>query len=589
MNKPMAKKLVIDRDVMVPMRDGVRLATDLYRPDDDLSHPVLVHRIPYGKSVAHYVGSQMVNPIVAAEHGYVVAVQDCRGCGASEGLMNPYFQEANDGYDCVEWAADQGWSDGGVGIYGSSYMGVTCLQAAVAGPPHLKAAMSYLTSGNLYQGWIYSGGALELGFNMGYTQSMARKAIPRLDLDPARAEQLQFELLHSVKNRLELLNHLPIGDAPVLREPDVLPYWQEYLDHPAYDDYWRQTDVAFRADEIKVPVMHLAGWYDQFLKGHLDLNQALQMHPDSAIRDTHRLLIGPWDHNSYEGHRLSAAGERDFGPEATSGVMAVSNLLLQWFDHWMREEEVPLISEPRVRYFAMGGQNPGWQFGDSWPPKSMPTSYFLHSEGSANTRHGDGTLNEVPPESESADEFIYDPVSPTPTVGGRNFSSANGGSGVMDQSRVEERIDVLVYSSEFLEEPVSIAGNVSLKLWITSSAPDTDFTAKLVDVEPSGYCAVVCDGIMRARFRNSYETPEFLTPGETTPITVDLWDTAYTFAQGHRIRLEVSSSNFPRFSRNANSTVQPERARAEDFTVAWQSVLHDLEHPSRLVLPVVNA
>lgn len=588
MTSSSSKRLVVDRDVMVPMRDGVCLATDVYRPDDLEEHPVLVHRIPYGKSIAHYVGSQMVNPILAAEHGYVVVIQDCRGSGASEGLMTPYAQEAYDGYDCIEWAAIRPWSDGNVGIYGSSYMGVTCLQAVVASPPHLRAAMSYLTAGNLYQGWLYSGGALEVGFNMGYTQGMARRAIPRLSLDPERAERLQSELRESVKNRRELVSYLPLGEAPVLREKDVVPYWQEYLDHPNYDDYWRELDVAYRANEMSVPLMQIAGWYDQFLKGHLDLNQALKNHPDSVVRDSHRFVIGPWDHNSYEGHRLSAAGEREFGPEATSGAMAIGQLLLQWFDYWLRGIDVPLMSEPRVRYFTMAGEKQGWRYAESWPPVTDLVEFFLHSEGSANSRYGDGVLDQEPQGDEKTDRYIYDPRDPVPTSGGRTFGGAGGGSGVVDQSTVEERDDVLVYSSCALEEELSIAGNVILEIWISSSAPDTDFTAKLVDVEPSGYCAIVCDGILRARFRNSFEFPEFLTPGEPTKISIDLWDTAYTFARGHRLRLEVSSSNFPRFSRNANSIVQPERAAPTDLRVADQIVFHDSDHSSRLVLPVLR-
>jgi len=581
----MNKQLIVERDVMVSMRDDINLATDIYRPDDNEEHPVLVHRIPYNKSVAHYIGSQMVNPIVAAERGYVVVVQDCRGCFVSEGIMEPYTQEADDGYDCVEWAASQPWSNGNVGIYGSSYMGITCLQTAIAAPPHLKAVMAYLTGTNFYQGWMYSGGALELGFNMGYTQGKARQAIPRLNLTPERRAYLLEELRNSGADREALSRFLPLSEAPVLKESDVLPYWKEYLEHANYDDYWRKLDVVARVSDIKAPVFHIAGWYDQFLKGHLDLNLALQQHPDKSIRDTHRFIVGPWDHNSYEGHRLTRAGDRDFGLKALSGVMAVDRLLFDWFDYWLKGEKTPLMEQPRTRYFSMPVENE-WVECESWPPASNSLTYYLHSEGSANSRFGDGKLTNLPPGPEPKDTFVYDPHDPVPTVGGRTFSLAAGGSGVQDQSDVEERNDVLVFTSDVLGESLHIAGNITAEMWITSSAPDTDFTAKLIDVSEDGYCAVVADGILRARFRNSYETPEFLVPEKPTLITIDLWDTAYTFEAGNLIRLEISSSSFPRFSRNANSTVQPEFAREEDFVSATQGVLHNEEHPSKLIFPV---
>ena len=575
----MTKTVVVERDVMVPMRDGVRLATDVYRLDSAEPGPVLVHRNPYDKSVAQHVGSQMLNPIVAAEHGYTVVVQDCRGCFASEGVMDLYSQEFDDGYDCVEWAATQPWSNGRVGIYGSSYMGVTALLAAVAAPPHLKAAASYLTTGNFHEGWMYTGGAFELGFNMGYTQVKARQAIARRSIHADRAAALMAELGTSGANRLELCRHLPLDEAPVLRERDVLPYWHDFLDHPTYDDYWRRLDVAGRADEIQAPILHIAGWYDQFLKGHLDLNRALDAHPNIHVRDTHRFVIGPWDHNSYEGHRLSAAGEREFGLAAISGVIAVSGLVLEWFDRWLCDVEGPMFAEPRVRYFSMAGPDQGWRTATDWPPPTTPSPWYLGD------RIG---LTVERPTVPGARSFDFDPNDPVPTVGGRTFSLAAGGGGVQDRAEVAQRDDVLVFESAPLDKPISVGGNVRAPLWVMSSAVDTDFTAHLVDVEPSGYCVPVADGIQRARYRNSVEAPEFLTPDEPTELTIDLWDTAYTFAAGHRIRLEISSSSFPRWSRNANAAVQPEKAQPDDLVVATNTVLFGPDQPSHLVLPTLG-
>ena len=333
--------------------------------------------------------------------------------------------------------------------------------------------------------------------------------------------------------------------------------------------------------------MQIAGWYDQFLKGHLDLNLALQEHPDERVRDSHRFVIGPWDHNSYMGYNLSRAGDREFGGRALSGVAVVSDILLQWFDHWLKGEDTPLMSRPRARYFLMGDENV-WQEADTWPPPSSPTNWYLHSGGHANSRFGDGALSTDPPSAELPDSYRYDPEDPVPTIGGRTFATVTGSGGVRDQSELETRDDVLVYTSALLLAPLTIAGNITVDLSITSSAPDTDFTAKLVDVEPGGYCAVVADGILRARFRNSFEEPEFLEPGEVAELTIDLWDVAYTFKQGHALRLEISSSNFPRFSRNLNSKVRPEFGGPEDMRVAIQQVFHDTQRPSRLTLPVVE-
>ena len=583
----MTAEVLVERNVMAPMRDGVRLATDIYRPNDDQQYPVLVHRIPYDKSVAQNIGSQMVNPVVAAEHGYAVVVQDCRGCFQSEGIMTLYGDEHDDGYDTVEWAAAQPWSNGRVGIYGSSYMGVTTLQAVASAPPHLEAAMAYLTAANLYDGWVYSGGALELSFNLGYTQGRAMPAMMRMGVDADRQRELRRQMSEGARDRMAFLRTMPLSEAPVLRERDILPYWHDFIDHDTYDDFWKNLDVAGRADEITVPVMHIAGWYDQFLKGHLGLNLALQEHPDERVRDTHRFVIGPWDHNSYMGYNLSRAGDRDFGGRALSGVAVVSDILLQWFDHWLKDEDTPLMSRPRARYFLMGDENV-WCETDTWPPPNTPTSWYLHSGGHANTRFGDGALATEPPGSEIPDSYSYDPEDPVPTIGGRVFATVTGPGGVRDQAEVETRDDVLVYTSPRLLEPLTIAGNITVDLWIASSAPDTDFTGKLVDVEPGGYCAVVADGILRARFRNSFEEAEFLEPGQPTKLTIDLWDVAYTFKQGHALRLEISSSNFPRFSRNANSTVRPEFAGPEDVRVAVQQVFHDAERPSRITLPVLK-
>lgn len=580
----MPGRVVIERDVLVPMRDGTRLAADIYRPEDNARHPVLVQRIPYNKSSLSYVGGLIFSPIEAAERGYVVVVQDTRGRFNSEGHWRPFFDEANDGYDTVEWAAQQPWSNGNVGVYGSSYMGVTALQAAVAAPPHLKAVLAYLTGSNYHEGWTYSGGAFELGFNFWWAGYFCWNALSRLS-DAATKRQAAQELvqLHSQQERF--IRHLPLKEIGVFEK--LAPYWREWLDHPTYDEYWQAIDVARRARATRAPVLHVTGWYDNFLKGHLALAEALQSHPDAEIRANHRFIVGPWDHEAYMTTRLSAAGERDFGPSAIGGAPMMAPIAFQWFDRWLKGELTPIANAAPVRYFVMGDDT--WQESSSWPPPHTPVRYYLHSAGRANSRFGDGVLTtDSPAGAEPPDSYVYDPNDPVPSVGGRTLHPNFGLGGVADQSRVEERGDVLVYTSAHLTRPLTIAGPVTVTLYVASSAPDTDFTAKLVDVQPDGYCANIAEGILRARYRNGPDREELLEPGKVYELTIDLWAVAHTFRPGHRIRLEVSSSNFPRFDRNLNNVVRPGEGGPADVRTATQWVLHDAERPSHVTFPLVS-
>jgi len=336
------------------------------------------------------------------------------------------------------------------------------------------------------------------------------------------------------------------------------------------------------AERIKVPILHLSAWYDTCMKGHMDLNAALQERGDEKVRDQHRLIIGPTDHSAYYNKRPSCAGERDFGPEALTGPDVLAAMVFEWFDHWLRGEEQTLMPDNMVRYYQMGEN--AWKETGSWPPPHTMRPYYLHSTGHANSRLGDGALNAEPPRTEPPDSYVYDPLDPVPTTGGRSMIDVP--TGVENQAIVEERQDVLVYTSPCIAEPLALTGPVSLTLHASSDAPDTDFTAKLVDVEPDGYCANIAEGIIRARYRNDREKEEFLEPGKVTEFTIDLWDIAHTFEPGHRIRLEISSSNFPRFDRNLNSHVTPALGSADDVRKAVQQVYHDAPHPSRLNLPV---
>jgi putative CocE/NonD family hydrolase len=584
----MPTRLIVERDVMIPMRDAIRLAADVYRPADERRSPVLVTRTPYGKSTAINVASRIFNPLDAVSRGYAVVIQDVRGRFTSEGEWQPFANEVADSHDTVEWAGTQPWSNGSVGIYGGSYVGVTALHAVISDPPHLKACMVQALSTNFHDCWTYSGGAFELGFNLfwvaGPFWGLAWDAIKRMGASGAEAAELQAGLARIAADPVGACRHLPVRDLPAFRR--TAGYWREWLSHPAYDDYWKKLDVTTRDVRVRVPVLNVTGWFDLFLRGGLHLHEFLASHSDERVAHEHRLVIGPWEHVSHLNLTPSSAGQWDFGPEAISGPRSWTALTLDFFDRWLKDAaEAP--PGARVRYFVMGENQ--WRGSDAWPPRYTPVKYFLHSAGAANTRAGNGTLSTTAPADEPPDSYRYDPADPVPSVGGRTlfYHPVLGPAGVFDQAKVEERDDVLVYTTPRLVTPLRIAGPVSVTLFASSSAVDTDFTAKLVDVQPDGYCANLAEGIVRARYRNSLEKEEFLEPGTVYELRIDLWSVAHCFDVGRRVRLEISSSNFPRYDRNLNSDVSPSAGLARDMQVAVQQVFHRADGASHLTLPVV--
>jgi len=580
------ERITIDRDIPVEMRDGVVLATDVYRPPGDEEHPTLVHRIPYDKDNAQYVGSLVFNPLNAAQRGYAVVVQDTRGRFNSEGEWQPFHGEAEDGYDTVEWAAERSWSDGNVGIYGSSYMGITTWQTVVSDPPHLEAALAYLTTGNNHDGAIYSGGAFELGFALRWTLAMAWNTLERRDLSQEEFERARNAMMQAAANPRDAVKHLPLRDHPAFRN-GIAQHWTEWHQHPSYDDYWEAVDVTRQIENVSVPVLHVGGWYDQFLRGHLDVHEAIEEHGDERVREEQRFIIGPWDHGAYLSSTPTSAGERVFGPIAPSGRAFMSDLTLQWFDHWLKGTDTGAETIPPVRYFQMGDDE--WREADAWPPDHTPIQQYFHSDGNANSRTGDGILTgEQPSVPESPDSYRYDPSDPVPSCGGLSLIPNLSPGGVQDRSGVEEREDVLVYTTPHLTSNLSIAGPVDVTLCASSSTPDTDFTAKLVDVQPDGYCAPIADGILRARYRNSMEQPEFVEPGNSYTFDIDLWAVAHTFRSGHRLRVEISSSDFPRFDRNLNTNKPLGEAVEADMQTATQRVFHDPDGSSHITLPVIE-
>ncbi|GAA4672573.1 CocE/NonD family hydrolase [Frondihabitans cladoniiphilus] len=578
--------IVTERDVMIPMRDGVRLATDIYRPDDDREHPVMVISAPYDKNDFPRAHLLMFSPFVGALRDYVVLSQDARGRYNSEGTWQPFGDEAEDAYDTVEWAAKQPWSNGNVGLYGSCSLAYHALQGAVEQPPHLKAVFAYATAADFYEGWTYSGGAFELGFQMAYAAVVSPDTLSRQELTAEESEEFTKSIgeisqmfgIDPKKMHEHLPNHLPVIDYPGLR---LLPYWKQWLSHPSYDEFWQRANMVERANRINVPVLHASSWQDMCLRSHTALNTALLTSSDPSVRDKHRFIIGPWDHSAYYNHREAYAGEREYDTETGSGFL--SPLLLNWFDHWLKGgPEKVMPGENGVRFYQTGEN--AWKEDVSWPPAHTVTKYFLHSDGRANSRFGNGSLSLASPEVEPVDSYVYDPLDPVLSVGGQSMGIPIG---VYDQAEIEERDDILVFTTPRLAEAVEIAGPVSVTLLASSSAEDTDFTVKLVDVEPNGYCANITEGIVRARYRNDTRHAEFLVPDETTEFEIAMIDTAHTFREGHAIRVEISSSNFPRFDRNLNARITPALGSEADARKAVQRIFHDSARPSALNLPVV--
>ena len=572
----------IDKDVPMTTRDGVTLRADVYRPAGPGRFPVLLSRLPYDKNLRHRPG----DIDVFVEHGYVVIMQDTRGRFASDGdEYYPLIWEAHDGHDAVEWAAGLPYSDGRVGTMGQSYLGATQYLLAPTRPPHLLASFPVSAPADFHESWVYhSGGAFELGWQIPYAILMARDTIARRGLTEKLLPDLERVLAPAPTPWAPPLSDAAYRRLPLMAWADQLApvarYLGDYLRQPADGPPWWDVDVERRHAEIAVPMYHVTSWYDIFLHGGIANFVGLRRAAATlAARARHKLLIGPWAHLfPYTNPTSTGTGEADFGPAA---LIDLHEIQLRWFDHWFKGVDTGLLEEPPVKIFVMGENR--WRDEADWPlARTRYTPYYLHSGGRANTASGDGELSPRPPAGEPADHFVYDPDDPVPTRGGNTLILAMG---VQDQRPAEARDDVLVYTSPPVTEALEVTGPLVVVLHAASTAPDTDFTAKLVDVSPDGYARNLADGIVRARYRESRESPRPLAPGEVATFRIDLWATSHVFAAGHRIRVDVSSSNFPRFDRNLNTG--EDQATGTRRQAARQTVFHDARYPSHIVLPVI--
>ncbi len=575
-------RLTVERDVPARMRDGTILYADVYRPEAPGKYPVILLRTPYGKTFGRIAYLQL-DPMRAASQGYALVIQDTRGRFTSEGEFYCFQDEIADGYDTVEWAASQPWSDGNVGMYGASYMGAIQWLAAIAQPPHLKCIVPLVTASDYHEGWTYQGGAFELGFNLSWTlTSLVLANFAHFKLAPEKADRIRAELIQAVDAMCEPFTSLPLQDLPGLKREQLAPYYFDWLAHPNDDEYWRQWNIEDRHSQVTVPALNVGGWYDIFLSGTLRNYLGMRRNGGSPQAKQQRLIVGPWFHTTLF---PNISGEVDFGVRAQGLAIDLEGIMLRWFDHWLKGIDTGMLREPPVKLFVMGENT--WRDEPEWPlARGQNTRYYFHSGGKANTLHGDGALSTEPPGHEPADYYLYDPRNPAPTRGGGLCcwpGSVPGGA--YDQRPTETRADVLVYSTPPLAQAVEVTGPISVKLWAASSAPDTDFTAKLVDVDTTGYARNLTDGIIRARYRESTAKPTLIEPGQVYEYTIDLWATSNVFKAGHRMRVEISSSNFPRFDRNSN-TGHP-FAQDTDLRPAAQTILHDAAHPSHIVLPIV--
>ena len=557
----------------VPMetRDGVTLYSDIYRPKADGKFPLILMRTPYDKSV----GWAAAPAYQIATHGYVVIIQDVRGRYTSEGDWYPFRHESNDGYDAIEWAAALPSSNGKVGMMGGSYVGATQMLAAIAHPPHLAGICPVVTASNYHDNWTYQGGALEQWFDQNWTTQLATNTMWRLIAKNTNA-LLGAPVLPLTHYPAFNYASLPAGaDATA----QLAPYYLDWLAHPDYDAYWKQWSIEEHFSDIQVPALHIGGWYDIFLAGTLRNYMGIKLHGGTdEARKGQRLLVQIGGHAGF-GRRI---GDVEFGDDALK--FPSTDVVLAWYDYLFKGVQNEFAAVP-VRIFVMG-ENKYHQESDWPPPENKLVRYFLHSGGSANSLRGDGGLSLTPPKKETPDKFTYDPANPVTTIGGSLCCDAEHYEpGPRDQRTSENRNDVLVYSTKPLAEDMEVTGPVTLELWARSSAVDTDFTAKLADVSPGGFAMNLSDGILRMRYRDSQEKPALMNPDQVYKISVDLWATSNVFKKGHIIRLEVSSSNFPRFDRNLNTGA--DQATSREFVLATNTILHDAEHPSALLLPVI--
>ena len=535
----------------VPMRDRTELSADIYRPVGEGKFPVVLNRTPYTKAG----GSTFKIAQYFVSHGYVYVAMDVRGRGDSDGTFEPYRHDGQDGYDAIEWLAVQPWSTGKVGTIGGSYNGRIQWLTAIQQPPHLTAMIVLASPSDPFVEW------------------------PTGQPLPMDISWYHFTAGHVLQNMevvdwKKLYEHLPlITMDEAMGRPNR--FWKEEVEHAKLDSWWEDLRYQNKYDRVRVPVLNISGWYDDEQVG-TPLNYiGVTTKGSPAIRNSQKLLVGPWPHAINSTTKL---GTVEFGPTA---VIDMNAYWLRWFDQWLKGSDSGFMKEPPVRIFVMGENV--WRDENEWPiARTQWTKYFLHSNGQANTLSGNGTLSSAGPASEPTDSYSYDPANPVKFITDPSFAQIGGPD---DYREVEQRADVLVYTSDALTEDMEVCGPLRVHLSAASSARDTDFMAKLIDVWPNGFAQRLNDGMVRARFREGMDKPSLIEPGRVYSYDLDLWNTCQLYQKGHRIRVEVSSSAFPKYDRNLNTGEA--LGQTTRMAVAQQKIYHDREHPSYVILPIV--
>ena len=578
----MGSQLIVERNFPIPMRDGTILRADVYRPQTDSPVPAILCRLPYDKDNL-LMFFEAIHPMRAADAGYAVIFQDTRGRFQSDGDFYPFIYEGKDGYDTIEWVAQQGWCDGAVGMVGASYFGATQWLAAVENPPHLRALFTLVTASEYYEGWSYQGGAFQLGFLLNWALGFASDTVQRqVAAENVSREDLRRTILSPDDLVSRYYKELPLNELSILRRTQTANYYFDWLAHETNDDYWRAVAINRRYSQIRVPAFNVGGWYDLFLQGTLENFTRMRTEGGSqAARQGQRLLVGPWAHGNFSG----VFPEQSYGVMAAMDSIDLVDIQLHYFDQHLRAK--PVDSESPVRIFVM--QENRWRDENEWPlDRTCYTPWYIHSGGDANSIGGE--LSPQHPSQESADVYLYDPRRPVPTVGGPTLLPGmriGVNSGPHDQRPVEPRDDVLTYTSCLLERPIEITGPLLFRLWAASSAVDTDFVVRLCDVWPDGKSMLLAEGILRARYRDGCERPSPLVPGEPYEYRIDLVATSTLFREGHRIRVIITSSSWPRFDINCNTGHPLGTDGWQDIVPALQTVFHDSDRPSHIVLPII--
>ena len=545
-------------DVKVPMRDKVELSADIYLPRGRGKFPTVLIRTPYSNNGDEVIekGRRLAN------NGYVCVAQDCRGRWDSDGDYYPFHPDAEDGYDTQEWVGAQEWSNGKMGMSGASYLGLVQWQSAPLRSRYLTCMAPRVICGDFHDGLVYPGGAFQLNVMMTWGMRTNGRT----------AQSIGYH------HWTEAFRALPLIEMDE-RAGRSLPFWKDWVRHPSYDDYWAAVNIEDRWGEIAVPALNMGGWYDLYSRQTFVNFNGLRQHGRTAEARQSKIIVGPWPHSLSVSPRT---GDVDFGANSMEDLEALE---MRWHDYWLRGIDNGIVDEPPLRLFVMGANR--WRDEHEWPlGRTTWQKWYLHSAGGANSVLGDGVLSTEDPGDERADAYVYDPRYPVQTMGGNNCCSPDIVPwGAHDQRPVEVRGDVLCYTSAPMEADLEVTGPIKLVLYAATDGPDTDWTAKLVDVSPTGYAMNLCDGIVRARYRESRTTPALLEPNRVYEYEIEVGVTANVCRRGHSIRVEVSSSNFPRFDRNLNTG--HELGLDAEMRTARQTVHHSQSYPSHILLPVI--